>query len=173
MAMNKNGFMMELIAFIVIGIISVLLFVGFIYGFGLINGVLSSGELDSSAANVSQASNASFGYLNTGLQQLHLIAAILLIGYAMATLIFAYMSSKHQLWMFVYILMTIIIVIFSIYVSNAYETISSNETLGSTIAGFGIVNLIMANLPIWASVIGLFGIVLCLVGGYVRRQDLG
>jgi len=168
--LNKKGFMIELIAFVVIGIIAVLIFAGFIYGFGLINNVLSSGDLDSSVANVSQASNASFGYLNAGLGQLRLIAAILLIGYVIATLIFAFMSGKHQLWLFVYIMMTIIIVIFSIYIANAYETLQANETLGSTIQSFGIANYIISTLPVWTSIIGLFGIGLCLIGNYVRRQ---
>lgn len=170
MAMNKKGWMIELIAFVIIGFIAVSFFAVFIYGFGLINTKLTSGDLDTPEANISKISGQTFSYLNIGMNRLQLITAILLIGYALATLIFAYFSSKHQLWMFVYFLMTIIIVIFSIYITNSYDSLKTNEVIGSTISGFGISNIIMSYLPVWTSIIGILGIVLCLVGNYVRRN---
>lgn len=168
--LNKRGFAMELIIFVVVGIIVVLLFAGFIYGFGLINTTLTSGEMDTQYANLTLATSNTFSHLNSGLNQLHLIAAIILIGFVLATLIFAYGSSKNPLWLFVYILVVILVTIFSIYISNSYETLLSGNPLSDTLAGFGISNLILAHLPVWTALIGIFGIVLSIAGAVVGRK---
>jgi len=166
---NKKGFAIELIAFVVIGIIAIAIFAMFIYGFNLINTNLTSGNMDTSLVNLTSASNATFSHVNTGLGGLRLISAILIIGYMIATLIFAYFSSKHQLWIFVYILITGMIVLFSVYIANAFDDMKANAIIGGTISSFGISAFIISNLPIWTSVIGLFGVVLCIVGYYARR----
>jgi hypothetical protein len=154
MAMNKRGFVIELIAFIVIGI----------------NNELSSGKLDTSAANISDINSKSFSYLNTGMSNLKLISAIILIGYLIATMVMAYFSTKHPLWIFVYVLITILLVIFSITISNSYDTMKENPTINSMVSGFSISNVIIGYLPVWVAIIGLFGIVLSVVGSVVSRR---
>lgn len=167
---NKRGFVIELMAFIVIGVICVLFFGGMIYGFGLINNVLGSGDLDTSTVNVSDASSKSFSYLVNGMSNLKLISAIILIGYLIATLIMAYFSTKHPLWIFVYFLITLLLIIFSIAISNSYDTMRENTTINSIVSGFSIGNLIIAYLPYWVAIIGLLGILLSVVGSVISRR---
>ena len=167
---GKKGYIVELMAFIVIGIICVLFFGGMIYGFGLIKDTLESGDLDTSAVNVSDASSKSFGYLVTGMSNLKLISAIILIGYLIATLTMAYFSTKHPLWIFVYILITILLIIFSISISSSYNTMKTNPTISSMVSGFTVSNVIISYLPYWVALIGLAGIVLSVVGSVVSRR---
>lgn len=167
---GKKGYVIELMAFIVIGIICVLFFGGMIYGFGLIKDTLESGDLDTTAVNISDTSSKSFGYLVTGMSNLKLISAIILIGYLIATLTMAYFSTKHPLWIFVYILITILLVIFSIAISNSYNTLKENSTINSMVSGFTVSNVIISYLPYWVAIIGLAGILLCVVGSVVSRR---
>lgn len=173
MVMNKKGFIIELIAFAVIGIIVILFFGGIIYGFDLFTDVITDPLIvDSSELNLTAATNPTIGSLNTGLSNLHLIAAVIIIGYLFATLIFAYFSSKHPLWLIVYILVVIMVVIFSIYISNAYETVQSNSLIGGMVSEFSIGNVIMSYLPVWTALIGLFGIALSIIGMTMARRML-
>lgn len=167
---NKKGFVVEMLAFIVVGIIAVLFFAGMIYGFGLVKNTLQSGDLDNAQVNMTKISSQSFGYLADGMANLRLISAIILIGFFIATMVVAYFSTKHPIWIFVYLLITIIMVIFSVYVSNAYETMKNDPTIGSMVSGFTISDIIISYLPIWVSIIGLLGIVLSIIGSVVSRR---
>lgn len=167
---DKKGFGVELIAFVIIGFVAVAIFAMFIYGFGQLNTILTSGSMDTSSVNLTDAASKTFSHVNTGIGGLRLISAIMLIGYALATLIFAYFSSKHQIWVFVYILMTAMIIIFSVYIANAFDDLKTNSFIGSTISSFGISGFILSHLPTWTTIIGLFGVVLCIVGAYARRS---
>ena len=82
------------------------------------------------------------------------------------------MTFFEKLWLIVYILIVIMVVIFSIYISNAYETVQSNSLIGEMVAGFSIGNVIMSYLPVWTALIGLFGIALSIIGMTMARRML-
>lgn len=170
--MNKKGFVIETIAFIVIGIIVVLLFGGLIYGVGLVNNALSNTELDTPGVNITSASSMTFGSLHTGMLNLKIMAVVLLIGYVIATFITAYFSAKHPVWIFLYLLMSIILVIFSVYVSNSYETMKANPTIATITSGFSAAEFIVLHLPIFVTIIALGGIMLSVVGMMAARRLL-
>jgi len=170
MRYSKKGFMIELITFTIIGIVVVLFFAGIIYGFGILNNVLSDTSLDTAAANITGISALTIGKLNTGFLNLRLVAIGMLISYMIATFIVAYFSSKHPIWFFVYFLVTVILVIFSIYISNAYNTMKTNTVLGATLTSFSVADIIISYLPIWVAVIGLFGSVFSIIGMVAVRR---
>jgi len=170
MKKNKKGFVMEMFAFIIIGIIAVAFFAVLIYGFGLLNTNLTNGKLDTSAANITDISSKTIGKLSEGMNNLRLISAIILIGFFIGTLISAYFSTKHPIWIFVYVLITILLVIFSIYISNAYTSMKADPNLSPIISGFGISDVIISYLPYWVTLLGFLGILLCVVGNQVSRR---
>lgn len=168
--MNKKGIIIELIVFIVAGIVIVLFFAGIIYGWGLVNDIVSSPTMDFPGANLTDAASKTITPLNTGFLNLRLIALAMMIAYVIGTFIIAYFSSKHPIWLFVYILITVILVIFSVYISNTYETMKNNTVLGPTLTGFTGSNVIISYLPIWVAIIGSIGCVISVVGINMSRR---
>lgn len=172
MVMDKKGFIIELFAFMVIGILVILFFGILIYGFTRMNTILTSGNLDNSAINMTKFSGQTIGKLSTGMGNLRLVALIMIFAYSLATLLVAYFSSKHPIWLFVYILITILMVIFSIYISNSYETLMNNSQINSMVTGFGMSGIIVLYLPYWVGGIGLVGTILSIIGVVMSRRIL-
>ncbi len=170
MVMKKKGFVVEMLAFVVIGIIAVLFLGGLIYGINLINGVTSDIKLDTPMVNISSASNKTIGSLNTGMGNLRLVALVMIVAYMLSTLIVAYFSSKHPIWIFVYLLITIMFVIFSVYISNSYETMKQNATIAQIVSGFSASEIIIQYLPYWVAFIGLVGMAVSIVGNIVAKR---
>jgi len=95
---------------------------------------------------------------------------MIFFGYIIGTFIFAYLSAKHPIWLFPFILMTILIVVFSIYISNAYEDLLSGNVLSTTLNEFTIMTFIIIHLPLFISIVGIFGMVFSIVGIFVARR---
>lgn len=168
MGMNNKGFAEGLLMIVVVGIIAALFFAGWMYGSDLLRTQLSNFESDTSIGNISEASDATYAYVDEGYQNgLPLIALTLLVGFAIATMIMAYFSVEHPSLIFIFIMIVVGTLILSVYVSNAYENLLSNNVLGSTLNGFTAFNFIMSHLSMWVTVIGLFGIVLMIAGRYI------
>ena len=168
---NKKGFAVEIIALIVVGFVSLVFFALWIYGMNLVNTELLAVPSDGTIGNVSEAAENSFSWMNTGLDSLKMIGFVIILGYSIATLIVAYYSKDHPIMLVMYILLTVILVVFSIYISNAFEDLLSDPVLGTTLSSFSIGKHIMLNLPIWISVVGFLGVLLMLVGRVVGGQE--
>lgn len=174
--MNNKGFIIELLAIIIIGFVTILFFAMWIYGHNLVNDALNTvgAEVDANTAglNLTTAVHSTFGYVNTGLNELKTVAIAMIMGLILATLIMAYFSRQHPALIFMYLLVTIIAVIFSIPVSNAYETLLSDSVIGSTLSGFGASSWIFSHLPTVITLIGFMGIILML-SGIIKDREFG
>lgn len=168
--MNKKGFMMEMLAFLVIGIFAVVFFGLLIYGFDFIRDTLSTNTIDTASMNLSYYSNATIGKLADGMNNLQLIAIILMVGYIIATFITAYYSTRHPIWLFVYIMITILMMIFAVYISNAYESIRADTEIAGMITGFTVAGYMILYLPYIIGIVGLVGITLSIVGVTMSRR---
>jgi len=164
---NKKGFMIELIAMAIIGIIAVIFFAGWMYGIDIVNTALLSVN-DDPNANVSLAAQETFSYMNAGLDGLKLIAFVMIFGFALASLIVAYFSGQHPMLIFVYIMVVIVLIIFGAYISNSYEELRKDDPIG--LAEFGMGNWFLANLPLWIGGIGFVGIILSVSSVAIRRE---
>lgn len=168
MAMNKKGFAMELLAFAVIGFIMILFFVGWMYGSNIVNTTLLNVDTGSNSTNVSYVASQIYTPYNSGMQQLPLISTIILFAYMVAGLVVAYYSRNNPIMLFLYFLVVIVFVIFSVYISNSYQQVAQTSELASTFSQFGMSNVVMNGLPYFVAVIGLF----CVGLGYVLyRQE--
>lgn len=173
--MNKKGQLItSLLILIVIGIVAVLFFAGWKYGFGLINDQLIS--ISSSTDNVSNVSDVAlktFNYVNSGLGNLNIIAFSILFGFIIATLFMAFYSREHPVLLVVYILIITIIVVASIFIRNSYNELLSNSVLGATIQEFTLSNYIIGNFPVIISIVGIFGIIIMFAGIIKGREFEG
>ena len=154
---NKKGYAVELMALVVIGIVCLVFFAGWKYAINTVNDELLAVSSPDNASNVSAATEATFSYMNTGLDYLGLISYMIIIGFAIATLIVAYFSGEHPILFFVYIFVIILIVIFAVYISNSYEDLLDEPVIGAELVEFETSNHIMSKLPLWVGVIGFIG----------------
>lgn len=167
--MNKKGWAEALILMVVIGVIAIVFFGGWIYASGLFKDSLNAIPGEDASSNVTAAARASYNYLDTGLKNgLPLVALVLIVGFALATLIMAVFSAEHPALIFVYVVLIILLFIFSVYISNAYEnSILNDSVLGATFSTFTAANFIISYMPMWVAVIGFFGIVFMIAGRYL------
>ena len=108
-------------------------------------------------ANTSQVIDNTFGKVNQAYQSLYWISVMLIVGMVISIFIGSYLVTTKPVFFIPYAFITIIAVIVSVGLSNAYEQIISDPTLASTFAGFLGANFIMLKLPIWVTVIGIVG----------------
>lgn len=190
--MNKKGFMTELLLLVVIGIICAIFFAGWYYSSNLVNNVLTSGNLDSVinlqtssindrgqvvaqqnnfTVNISQASNATFTQVNNGYNLLGFVAAFIMIAFLLGTLLTCYFSPGHPILVFVYIMITIVMTIFSFYISNAYQSLLSTTGIGSVLTSWQLITFFMRRLPYIIAFTGLFGSGIAIVRYYSGGQQ--
>ena len=170
--MNKKASVVDIIVWIVICFVTVMFLGMWTYGFDKITDTLTSIDSTGSSINISKHAEATFGVVNKQMGGLQIIAFIIMFGLALAILISNFMIKAHPVFFIVYLLVIVIGVIFSVYVSNAYMDLLGHEEIGSTLQEFSGANFIMENLPLWTTVIGFIGAVL-LFAGISRDREFG
>ena len=168
---NKKGsIIFDLIILIIMGML-VLLFLGlWKYGVNLITEPLLAFP-DSGGISIANATAKTVGVYNDNMDKLHMIALMIFMGMIISIFISSFFTRSHPVFFVIAIVVTIFSVIFSVYVSNAYETLLSNATLGTTLQGFTAMNYIMLNLPVVIAVVGIFGAIIMFMGA-VKPQEL-
>ncbi len=156
--MNKKGSIMDLFLLIIIAFITIVLFAVFIFGMGIITDKITTvPQTDFSLVNISEAGQATFGNLNDAIQFLTVIAFTIIIGLSLSILVSNIFIRSHPFFYVLYVIIVIIAIVFSAIVSNAYEELLTGTELSATFQLFTGANFIMANLPVWITVIGIFG----------------
>jgi hypothetical protein len=123
-------------------------------------------------ANTSQVIDETFGAVNRSYQALYWIAVFLMVGMVMSIFIGSYLVTTKPIFFVPYAFITIIAIIVSVGISNAYEQIIADPTLASTFAGFVGANFIMLQLPIWVTVIGFVGGIIMFVRMGSKENEL-
>lgn len=170
MKMNKKGLLVEVLVFIIIGFIALIFFAAWKYGINFVNTEIMSIETTSNMTNISYAAEQNFGYYNSAMDSLGIIAACLLLGFIIATFIVGYFASENPVFFLIYFFICAILLTFSVYISNAYEELLSNDVIGTTLQDFTIGTHIMLHLPIYSVVLIFVGSLL-MFGGYLVRRE--
>lgn len=165
--MNKKGMAVELLLFVMIGIFLAIFLAGWIYAIDLVNTNLVNIPTNNNI-NVSQATQGTFSYLNNAADEIAFLPVFFMVGYMLGIFAFCYYSPKSPVWMLFYFMFNILVIILSIYVSNAYESILQTKVIGETLTQFSATNLIMSYLPVWTTFIGFIGL-LIMISAYYRE----
>lgn len=148
---------------IIIGVFAfgfVLLSATFLNGFGTITQTLENIPSTSNATNISNAAKITFGNYNTAFQQLKWMSFVLIFSMILGTTIAAMTIRINQGWFPVYIVFVLIAIVFSIYISNSYETILDGGTgLSTSLATFSEASWLIINLPFLIGIVGTVGVV--------------
>jgi len=161
---DKKGSVVDIIIWIVAAFVIIITLAIFVYLFNTIDTHLSDlGQIGS--VNMTNITAQTFGVVNDSLApNMHTIALIILVVSALSILIHNFLVKAHPVFFVTYFMMAIGAIIVSAYVSNEYSSLLGNEVLGSTLQGFTGANFIMAWLPYWAAIIGIFGAIFLFIG---------
>lgn len=160
---NKKAQIVPLLIFVIAGIIIIVFFAGWIYFFNQMTSVLHSIPSSTQVANISSAVTNVIDPINNAMSGLNLISVAILIGLVLNIFIEAYYVRKHPILFVAYFLICVLVVVSSIYIANQYETLMSNDLLGSTITANTGGSFIVLNLPIIASVVGFLGLIILFI----------
>ena len=144
--MNKIGGLLDLIVLMIVGFVATLFFVGWIFANNQLTDTLLTIERPS--ANITQATEATFVKINEALGGLKWLAAAMIFGSIIAIMVSNFLVKAHSVFLVPYMLFVIISVVFSAYISNAYEDILSGGILSSTMQDFTFVNFFFLNLKV-------------------------
>ena len=159
----KKGSILDIIIWIIIGFTTLLFLAVWLYGHGqLTEQLMDTGMV--AGVNASKAAQDTFGKVNSSMSILHTIAFVIIVTLAISIFISNFLVKAHPVFFIVYLLITVVAIVFSAYISNAYEALLSNELIGTTLTGFKAGTYIMLHLPIWTTVIGLFGALFLFIG---------
>lgn len=120
--------------------------------------------------NATQVVDNTLGVYQTTIGSLRWISVFIIVGMVLGIFIGSYMVQTRPVFFIPYLFLLIIAVIVSVPISNTYENLLNDATLGATYQSMGGASFIFEYLPIWVTVIGIGGaiIMFALMG---KRQD--
>lgn len=169
---NKRGNLADIFIWMIIGFIVVVFFGLWMYGHNIITNVIVGIDGGSSAVNISDAGLKTFGAINNSMPLLQTLSFGIIFAMAISILISNFLVRAHPVFFVVYFLISVVAVVFSVYLSNAYETLLSGSAFSETLVGFSASNIVLSNLPIWTTIISLAGAVFLFIG-MIRDDGLG
>jgi hypothetical protein len=173
--MNKKGGFTDLFIFMILAVAIVFICGVFIFIGGKATAEIHE-KLDETNyagnGNVTEIINDTFGQVNEAYQSLYWISIFLIVGMVISIFIGSYLVTTKPIFFIPYAFITIIAVIVSVGISNAYEMVINDPTMASTFAGFVGANYIMLQLPIWIAVIGIVGGIIMFVRMGSKENDL-
>lgn len=150
--------------FIIVAFIAVVLFAGLIYVTGLMNNVFiqvgQQNQLNPGQpgyVNLTDAAEKTFGQVNNSIQALRLVAITLIFSEILLFIIIGSFKRVHPAMFFVYVLIVFLGVLFSVPISNAYESLLKSNIYEGLLSSFTGSNWILLNLPLVVFIVGLFG----------------
>lgn len=180
--LNKKAQMssFSLFSFMITAFLIVVFFAGLIWIMGTLNDVFTQvGVMDAAnpvtnysfpcvndasqtcygtfRANLSQASELIWGNAYDSIQALRMVAMVYILALAVSIIVVGFLEKKHPFLFFVYILVTLLAVIFAPTISNAYENLLDSGIFAGGLTEFTGTNVILLNLPLVVLVIGALG----------------
>ncbi len=160
----------EILTWIVIAL-TVALFLGlWVYGHGLLTDALTSIGVQS-GTNISEAAESTFGQMNDAMANgVAILGFVILFATALSILINNYFIREHPAVLIIHILVTLLAVVVSVYVSNTYANLLTGQPFSSNLIAMKAVSYIMLHLPTWVTVIGIFGAIILAIR-IIRTRD--
>jgi hypothetical protein len=160
---RKRGGLEAIFVLAAISIVVVVFFAGWLYGHGLITDTLVGIETQEGQPNISWAAQSTIVYVDNGIQFLKFIAFVIFFGLAISLFITNFFVKAHPYLYIVYIFISVLAVVFSVYIGNAYEALLSNTAISDTMLEFTAMNFVMQNFPTIIAVVSLFGAILLFI----------
>lgn len=173
---NKRGGFTDLFIFMVVAFVLVLFSGVFIYVTNNVHDELEEklptmNLVGDGNNNVSVVLENTLGTTIKSFDALYWISIFLIFGMIIAIFIGSYMVTTKPVFFVPYLFIVIIAVVVAVAISNAYEILYSDATLGSTFANFVGSTWILAKLPIIVSIVGIAGGIIMFVRMGKREEQ--
>lgn len=154
---NKRGAWSDLFVWMIIAFVLIIMFAYFMDIFGVIHTVFS-GLGTVGGTNYTDIGESTVGAVANGMSYLPTLALVMILSLVGSVFITnALISKVHPVFFFLYVIVAIVAVIFSAYLSNAYETVMLSQGISPSLASFTAPTWIMLHLPIWTTIIAFVG----------------
>jgi len=154
----------SLFTWMITAFLAVIFFAGLIWVMGLLNDVFTEVGLQNEVnagnplyINMTLASEQIWGQAYQSIQALRMVSIVYILALGVAIVIVGFLERKYPFLFFVYILITLLGVIFAPTISNAYEELLETGIFGGELNNFGVSNFILLNLPVIVLVLGTLG----------------
>jgi len=143
--------------FFIITIFAIILLYGlFVYGMNLFTEGIETVDNLGGQVNATEAIGDTFGAFNDSLLPgLKLVSMGIIFGLILFAFLSAYFVEEHPAFVIIYILVAVIAVIISVYISNSYHLLLEGEAFSSTLRQFTVGNHILLYLPLYVTIISL------------------
>ena len=159
--MNKRGSTFtDIFIFMIMAVVLVFISGIFIYIGGITNETLKEelgGQELSNATNNTELIEATFGQVNVAYQSLYWISLFIIVGMIASIFVGSFMVTTRPIFFVPYIFVSIIAIVVSVGISNAYQLVTEQPDLAPIFANFIGSNFILSFLPLWVTVIAFTG----------------
>jgi len=169
-AMNKRGGVGDVLVMMLVGFFAVIMFAVIIFMVQQFTDVLRPlGVIGghNTTADVDQV----FGALGTGVGVLRILAFMIIVSLGFAILIGNFFVRGNAVFFGIYLLFMIVAVPVAVFISNVYETLLATNFLGTALNSFTASNFLLLNLPIFVTVIGIFGAITLYAGMQAEKGE--
>jgi len=167
----------DVFLFIIISFVAVVFFGILYFGFGQVETVLKSVEMDFSGSsgfsNFTDVVDATYGQVYDAYGFLRIITYVIMFSMVLVILISNYLVRINPVFFLLYIMVCMVAIVVSAYVSNTYEGLLLDPTFGSTLMSFEGSSYVMLYLPYWVTVITLVGGLIMFMGIIRTRNQEG
>lgn len=160
----KKGSLVDPFIWMVASFIIIVLAAVFLYAFGQLTDALIGIDTGVASANVSEAAQNTFGFIDASLQQLRWWTFAIMLALGLSIFLSNFLVKVHPVFFVFYIMIVFIAIIVSIFISDAYESLLRTGVLADTLLSFRGTTWIFLNLPIWMTVIGIGGGIFQFIG---------
>jgi len=162
--MNKNAGIMDIVIWVVSAFLIVVILGFWIFVFAQFTGALTSIPTQSGAPNISDIAHQVLVPVNNAMRNFEWISFAMIFAMAISIFIFNYYIHRNPAFFWLYIFMVIIAVVISVPLSNTYETLLTDNVIGTTLSELKASSFVILFLPLWTSVIGIFGAIFLFIG---------
>lgn len=123
--------------------------------------------------NASEVIDDTFGEVSNAYSNLHWITVMLILGMILGIIYGSYKVRTKPIYFLPYFLLTVIAIIVSAGMSNAYEEVLQTTILSSTFDTFSGANHFMLYLPVYITIIGMLGGIIMFISWSTRPEGEG
>jgi hypothetical protein len=126
-----------------------------------------------SPVNMSSVAQQTFGNMDIGLGSLRYVSFAIIFGMIMNILLSNFLVKNHPAFFFLYLGITVLAVILSVFISNSAQGLMANPLFASTFTdSFPEGTFVLNYLPLWVTFIGFLGGIILYIG-IIRDRETG
>lgn len=168
---NKKGLFADIFVFMIMAFIITVFFGIMYWGFGQLNGTLTTINFSIGNTTFNSIVNSTWGEVYSSYSQLKTLTYVLIFGMMLTIFVSSWIVRRPPIFLVIWIITSLVGIITAVYLSNAYQNLLNDATFGSTLQSFTGASYMMIYLPYLVAIISLISGLISIVG--FNRGDSG